>query len=48
VNYQLESSTTLTAENWLPVSGVITGMGKLVTLVQDAGVPKLFFRVVAL
>ena len=48
VNYQLESSTTLTAENWLPVSGVITGTGELVTLVQDAGVPKLFFRVVAL
>jgi hypothetical protein len=48
VNYQLQSSTTLTAENWQPVSGAITGTGELVTLVQDAGEPKLFFRVVAL
>ena len=48
VNYQLQSSTTLTAENWQPVSVPITGTGELVTLVQDAGEPKLFFRVVAL
>ena len=48
VNYLLQSSTTLTAENWQPVSGAITGTGELVTLVQDAGEPKLFFRVVAL
>lgn len=48
VNYQLQSSTSLTAENWQPVSGAITGTGELVTLVQDAGLPRLFFRVIAL
>lgn len=48
VNYQLQSSTTLTAENWQSVGGAITGTGQLITLVQDAGEPKLFFRVVAL
>lgn len=48
VNYQLQSSTTLTAENWQPVSVPITGTGELVTLVQDVGEPMLFFRVVAL
>ena len=48
VNYQLQSSTTLTAENWQPVSVPITGTGGLVTLVQNVGEPMLFFRVIAL
>jgi hypothetical protein len=48
VNYQLQSSTSLNAENWQPVSGAITGTGELVTLVQDAGLPRLFFRIIAL
>lgn len=48
VNYQVQSSTTLTAENWEPVGGAITGTGELITIVQDAGEPKLFFRVIAL
>lgn len=48
VNYQLQSSTTLSAENWTPVNTPISGTGQIVTIVQDVGAPKLFFRVVAL
>lgn len=48
INYQLQSSTNLTAENWQNVGGAIAGTGEIITLVQDAGEPKLFFRVVAL
>lgn len=48
VNYQLQSSATLTDDNWQPVGGAITGTGELVTLVQAAGEPKRFFRVVGL
>ena len=48
VNYQLQSSTTLEAVNWQNVGGVIAGNGDIQTFSQSAGVPKLFFRIVAL
>ena len=48
VNYQLQSSATLTDENWQLVGGAITGTGEFLTIVQDVGAPKLFFRVVGL
>jgi hypothetical protein len=49
VNYQLQSSTTLTAESWQNIGGVIAGNGQLQTLLQPSdGEPRLFFRVVAL
>ena len=48
VNYQLQSSTTLEAENWNNVGVAITGTGGIITLSQSAADPKLFFRIVAL
>lgn len=48
VNYQLQCSETLTAASWLNVGEVIAGNGQLQTLIQQAGVPRKFFRVVAL
>lgn len=48
VNYQLQSSTNLQALNWQNVGGVIAGNGEIQTFTQAAGVPKLFFRIVAL
>lgn len=49
VNYQLQSSTSLTATSWQSVGGVIAGTGQIQTLLQSADEePRLFFRVVAL
>lgn len=48
VNYQIQSSTSLTAASWQNEGGVIAGNGQLQTILQAAGVPRLFFRVVAL
>lgn len=48
VNYQLQSSTNLEAINWQNVGGVISGNGEIQTFSEAAGVPKLFFRIVAL
>ena len=48
VNYQLQSSTSLTAISWQNVGGVIAGNGEIQTLLQSSGEPRLFFRVVAL
>jgi hypothetical protein len=49
VNYQLQSSTSLTAESWQNVGGVIAGTGQLQTVLQSANdEPRLFFRVIAL
>jgi len=48
INYQVQSSTTLTAASWQNEGGVIAGNGQIQTVLQAAGVPRLFFRVVAL
>ncbi|MDA7536034.1 hypothetical protein N9085_00710 [Akkermansiaceae bacterium] len=48
VNYQLQSSTTIESTNWQNIGGVIAGNGTIQTLVQQAGAPTFFFRVVAL
>jgi len=48
VNYQLQSSATLTATSWNLVGLPIAGNGEIQTLVQSVGAPQLFFRVVAL
>lgn len=48
INYQVQSSTTLTAVSWQNVGTPLAGTGDILTVVQEAGVPTLFFRVVAL
>lgn len=47
VDYQLQSSTTLEAENWANVGVAIVGTGGILTLSESAADPKLFFRIVA-
>lgn len=47
-HYQLQSSTSLTAESWDNVGEVaIAGNGTMLTFMQETGRGKLFFRVVA-
>ncbi|MDB4438099.1 hypothetical protein N9195_00760 [bacterium] len=45
---QSQSSTTLTAENRLPVGGAITGKGKLNMIGQDTQEPKFLFWLIDL
>lgn len=46
VNYRLQSSVSLEANSWQNIGGLILGDGSLLTITQQAGEPKLFFRIV--